>query len=244
MHGRIWISTFNGYTFRYSYIHDCLRPENLSPSSISTGEGYQRAPVHYNFNYVHRDRLQHPTSTSCMWTVHYNFNYLRRDPLRHPTSTSCTTSSFASRLYDAYQFFVRSYVTTPCLQFASSRKYIIPPRMFQSKWHLFPLTGFVAYAPPPHFAGPYTHVFQHTHILYDVTTFQRLCPTGGVVGITFFWRTRNLFWLFSKSIHFNYAFFSYVIWLDTYWALKPKMHILLHLNSVWIGQIMLCIIHL
>ena len=51
-------------------------------------------------------------------------------------------------------------------------------------------------------------------IRYDVTTFQRLCSTGGVVGITFFWRTRNLLWLFSKSIHLNYAFFSYVIWLD------------------------------
>jgi len=107
--------------------------------------------VYFNFNYVHRDRLQHPTSTSCMWEVHYNFNYLRRDRLPHPTSTSCTTSSFASRLYDAYQLHVRSYVITRCLQCASSRKHIIPPRMFQSKLHLFPLTGSVppeAYKPP------------------------------------------------------------------------------------------------
>jgi len=100
MRGRIWISSLNGYTFRWPCriigtlanpavgsirfyiicIHDYLRVATLPPSS--TERVYQHAPVYYNFNFVRRDQLRYPTFTSCTWTMHYNVNYVRRDLLR------------------------------------------------------------------------------------------------------------------------------------------------------------------
>jgi hypothetical protein len=58
---------------------------------------------------VIRDRLRHPTSTSCTWPLNYILNFVIRVRLRHPTSTSCTSSSFACGLYAVYQCGVRAY---------------------------------------------------------------------------------------------------------------------------------------
>ena len=122
--------------------------------------------------------------------------------------------------------------TTRCLHYALSRKYIIPPRMFQSQWHSFALNGSVIYYALDYSIDIICWAAIATNLEKKNMLEQRTTQTSSAVTIFLPCMTCNITWFFTALL-LTPNMHPSCVWLTSVYSLTVLLIISPKLQSLW-----------